>query len=112
MNADITITSLAEPLTELTRTRFRGTIRKTIARGNVLHIIDVSSLPQLDARTLAELIRAARWLREVGEYLHVIADRPDILKIFTITRLDRVFRVYPSRQAVLGALKSRQQVPA
>jgi len=112
MQADLAITSLEEPLTDLTRTRFRATIRKAIALGNAVHIIDLSKLSQLDAKTLAELIRVARWLRDVGEFLHIIADRPDILKIFTLTRLDRVFRIYPSRCDVLGALNSRHQIPA
>src|SRR5579864_3642132 len=91
MRFDVVVTPLVEPLTDLTRARLRGTIRREIAKGNVSHIVDLSGLSRLDVKTLAELIRMRRWLREVGGFLHLIVRQPDILKVLNVAGLDRVF---------------------
>jgi anti-anti-sigma factor len=112
MEPDIIVTPLAEPLTDLTRARLRSTIRKEIARGNLLHVIDLSELAQLDTGTLSEIIRVRRWLRDVSGYLVLVADQPHILKILTIAGLDRIIGVYPTKHEAFGAFGVRGVVPA
>ncbi len=112
MQPEVIVTTLLEPLTEVTRARLRSNIRKDIARGNFLHVVDLSKLGQLDASTLSELIRVRRWLREVGGMLSLVADQPNILKILTIAGLDRVFGVYPSNRHAMDAMSSSNLIPA
>lgn len=112
MQPKVVVTPLVEPLSDVTRARLRSTIRKEMARGNLLHVVDLSKLEQLDARTLSELIRVRRWLREVGGMLSLVADQPNILKILTIAGLDRVFGVYPSDRDAIIALNHSNLIPA
>lgn len=112
MHAEIIVTPLVEPLTDLTRARLRSTVRKHIARGDLVHVVDLSPLSQLDASTLSELIRVRRWLREVGGSLALIVQQPNILRILTIAGLDRIFGVYPSKRDAMAALGASDLIPA
>ncbi|HXW51327.1 MAG TPA: STAS domain-containing protein [Candidatus Acidoferrales bacterium] len=106
------VTSLLDPLTDITRARLRSGIRQHIARGDLLHIIDLSSVEQLDSPTLAELIRARRNLAEVGGMVALVAAQPSILRLLTVAGLDRIFTVFASRSEALAALSSTDLIPA
>lgn len=112
MRFGVIVTPLVEPLTDLTRARLRGTIRREIAKGNVSHIVDLSGLSRLDVKTLAELIRMRRWLREVGGFLHLIVRQPDILKVLNVAGLDRVFGLYATEEDALSGLGALAPIPA
>jgi anti-sigma B factor antagonist len=112
MHSGVIVTSLSEPLTDLTRAHLRSTIKKEISRGHLLHVVDLTALSKLDVATLSELIRVRRWLREVGGALHLIVNQPHILKILNIAGLDRVFGMYPSENDALAALGELHPIPA
>jgi anti-sigma B factor antagonist len=112
MRSDIVITPLAQPVTDLTRARLRSTVKREIARGHVSHIVDLTGLTKLDVKTLSEIIRMRRWLREVGGFLHLIVDHPEVLKIFNVAGLDRIFELYPSQDAALADVGALAPIPA
>jgi anti-anti-sigma factor len=112
MASRIIFTSLHEPLTDITRAQLRGTVRREIARGNLVHVVDLSELSALDPSTLSEIIRMRRWLREVGGSLDLIVRHPNVYKILTVAGLDRLFGVYPSEGAALAALGTVAPIPA
>ena len=100
------ITPLSEPISDLTQAKLRGLVRRSIARGQVHHIMDLRDLTGLDTRTLSEIIRLRRWLREVGGSLDLITSDPDVLKILTISGLDRLFAVYPNEEQAVQAVEA------
>ena len=112
MESQVTVTTLTEPLTDLTRAQLRSRVRKDLSHGNFYHVVDLRNLRELDTRTLAEIIRARRSLREVGGALTLVATQPNILKILTIAGLDRVIGVHPNEAEAFAALGVGDLIPA
>jgi anti-anti-sigma factor len=112
MDSQVSVTSLAEPLTDLTRAQLRSAIKKETSRGKFLHVVDLRALDDLDTRTLAEIIRVRRGVREVGGALTLVADQPNILKILTINGLDRVLGVHSDLPEAFEALGVSELIPA
>jgi anti-sigma B factor antagonist len=112
MQPSALVTQLVAPISDLSRARLRSTIRQEIARGNLVHIIDLSDIDQLDSPTLAEIIRSHRSLREVGGSLALVARQPAILRLLSVAGLDRVFSIFPSRAEALAALAPGDLIPA
>ena len=104
MNAEIVVTPLAEPITDLTCTWLRSKFRHEIASGRLRHVVDLSELSEMDTKTLSELIRMRRWVREVGGFVHLIVQAPNVLEILAIAGLDRLFAVFATRRAAFAAI--------
>ncbi|MBV8162992.1 MAG: STAS domain-containing protein [Candidatus Eremiobacteraeota bacterium] len=112
MDSQVSITVLPEPLTDLSAVQLRKKIKKESGQGIFLHIIDLRKLTRLDTRTIAEIIRARRGLREVGGALTVVADQREVVKILSIAGLDRVFGVHENMPKAFEALGVSELIPA
>jgi anti-sigma B factor antagonist len=87
-------------------------VQAIFARGNLLHVVDLSGVSHLDSPTLAEIIRAHRSLREVGGGLALVATQPEILRLLSVAGLDRVFSIFPTSGEALAALAPGDLIPA
>jgi anti-sigma B factor antagonist len=56
----------------------------------------------VDSTSLAVLVSGTKLLREREGQLSVVAANQDIVRLFEITGLDRVLRIYPSRSDALA----------
>ena len=57
-------------------------------------IVDLDQVGFIDSSGLGVLVGALRRLREQGREMHVVCTREQILKIFRITGLDKVFPIF------------------
>jgi anti-sigma B factor antagonist len=65
-------------------------------------VVDMETTTFIDSMTLGVMLGAVRRLQQGGGELRIACADPNIRRIFEITLLDRVFAIYPSREAALG----------
>ena len=65
-------------------------------------LVDLEGTTFIDSMTIGVLLGAVRRLQQRGGELRIACADPTITRIFEITLLDRVFAIYPSREAALG----------
>ncbi|HEX6968842.1 MAG TPA: STAS domain-containing protein [Micromonosporaceae bacterium] len=83
--------------------RLRENLVGVIAAGSRKVIVDLARVEFLDSSGLGVLVGGLRRLRAVDGTLVIVCDREPLLKIFRITALDRVFSIYPTVDAAIGA---------
>lgn len=66
-------------------------------------LVDLEHTTFIDSMTIGVLLGAVRRLQQRGGELRIACADPNITRIFEITLLDRVFAIYPSREAALGS---------
>jgi anti-sigma B factor antagonist len=74
-----------------------------IENGATAVLVDLETTTFIDSMTIGVLLGAVRRLRQRGGELRIVCADPNITRIFQITLLDRVFAIYPSREAALGS---------
>ncbi len=67
-------------------------------------VVDFSNVRFLTSSVLGLLIRLSKKIYESGGVLRLCGIQPKIYEIFKITRLDKVFDIYPTRQEALEGL--------
>lgn len=65
-------------------------------------IVDLDQVAFIDSSGLGVLVGALRRLREQGSEMHVVCTREQILKIFRITGLDKVFPIFATLDQARG----------
>jgi anti-sigma B factor antagonist len=84
-----------------TASEFRAAITEAIDGGAVYLVVDLSEATFIDSMTLGVLLGAVKRLRPAGGAVSVVCTDPHIRRIFEITLLDRIFTLYPDRQAAV-----------
>ena len=84
-----------------TASDLRSAISEAIDRGAVHLVVDLSEATFIDSMTLGVLLGAVKRLRPSGGAVSVVCTDPHIRRIFEITLLDRIFTLYPNRQAAV-----------
>jgi anti-anti-sigma factor len=77
------------------------TVRGAIERGAGQVIIDLSDVTFLSSSGLRVLLLLARELRQQGGSLRLCSPRPQVAEVFHLTGFDRIFELYPTRQAAI-----------
>jgi anti-sigma B factor antagonist len=80
-------------------------LQRIIEGGGQLVVVDLTETTFIDSTALGVLLRALQRIRPAGGRVGVVADNPSIVKIFEITRLDRVLPISPSRDEALDRPK-------
>jgi anti-sigma B factor antagonist len=74
--------------------------------GGALYVlVDLSTTTFIDSTTLGVLMGAVRRVRPEGGELAIACDDPNIRRIFEITLLDRVFRIFSAPEEGLEHLR-------
>lgn len=68
--------------------------------------LDLSDVEFIDSSGLSALVTALRQLRD-GDDLVLCGARSTVLSMFKLTRLDQVFRIFPTPAQALAALAAR-----
>jgi anti-sigma B factor antagonist len=80
---------------------FKKELLGAIAQGAKQVIVDFSETTFIDSTALGVLVGGLKRLRMNDGQLSLVCSDRNITKVFAITGLDRVFRIYPNRvQAV------------
>lgn len=77
-----------------------------IRGGNIRIALDLSDVEFIDSSGLSALVAAMRQLPAEGD-LVLIGPRSTVLSMFRLTRLDRVFRIFPEPAPAVAALAAR-----
>ncbi len=59
-------------------------------------VLDMTGLEFMDSAGLGVLVGTLKRVRSAGGSLHLVCDRDNILKVFSLTGLDKVFSVCPT----------------
>ncbi len=76
-------------------------IRNLIDTGDRSLIVDLSNVTFLDSSALGVLVTAMKTARAVGGDVRLCGLSPQLQQILELTRLTRVFDVYPDRTSAL-----------
>ncbi len=82
---------------------FKETVYGVIESGNKDVIIDLNELEFMDSTGLGVLVAALKKTSYQGGSIRLICNKRNILKVFTITGLDKVFSIYDNLQRCLQA---------
>ncbi len=75
---------------------FKEALYELVEAGRDQIIVDLDGLEFMDSSGLGVLLGALRRIKTSGGNLHLVCTRENILKIFEVTGLDKVFLIYRS----------------
>jgi len=82
---------------------FKETVYEIIESGKRDIIIDLDGLEFMDSTGLGVLVAALKKTSMEGGSIRLICSKRNILKVFTITGLDKVFTIYDNLERCLDA---------
>ena len=74
-------------------------VLSAVERGAARVVLDLDSVVALDTEALRGLISLLRRVRSAGGDLALRSSHPDVLRTLSVTALDRVFTLVPTRAA-------------
>ncbi|MBC0855540.1 STAS domain-containing protein [Pantoea stewartii] len=82
---------------------FKEAVSREIGEDNKALIVDFSKIDFIDSSGLGTLVSLLKLMNGKGE-MTLCALNANIQKMFTLTRMDRIFRICPDRSAALAQL--------
>lgn len=82
---------------------FKEAIAREIGEDRKALIVDFSKIDFIDSSGLGALVSLLKMMNGKGEMM-LCALNPGIRNMFTLTRMDRIFRICPDRAAALAQL--------
>jgi anti-sigma B factor antagonist len=86
-----------------TAPEFKERMVQVIEDGKKQVVVDLSSATFIDSTTLGVLVGGVKRLRPSGGTLSLVCSDQNIVKIFEITGLDRVFPIHETREQALAS---------
>jgi anti-sigma B factor antagonist len=91
-----TVVEVGGEIDMYTASKLREKLLALLADGVTKLAIDVNAVEFCDSTGLGVFIGVLRRLREVGGTLVIVCARPQMLKIFQLTGLEKVLDIHPS----------------
>jgi anti-sigma B factor antagonist len=102
------VIALAGEVDLYTAPELKQELLNVIGNGGKEVVVDFTKTTFIDSTTLGVLVGGVKRLRPNGGRLSIVCSDPNIIKIFEITGLDRVFSIYPTRADALEQLDSTE----
>jgi len=83
--------------------RFKARLAEYVGTGNHSIVLDLQAVTFIDSSGLGALISSLKAMGKNGG-LVICAATGAVASMFKLTRMDKVFRMYPSQEAALSAL--------
>ena len=112
IDADTHVIELGGEIDLYTAPEFKERMVQVIEDGKKQVIVDLSKATFIDSTTLGVLVGGVKRLRPAGGTLALVCSDQNIVKIFEITGLDRVFPIYASREEALRSVAAGEGAPA
>ena len=112
ISEDSYVISLAGEVDLYTAPEFKQQLLEVIGQGGKQVIVDFTSTTFIDSTTLGVLVGGVKRLRPSDGRLSLVCSDPNIVKIFEITGLDRVFAVFRTREEAVAQLPDATQQPS
>ncbi|MEX2193823.1 MAG: STAS domain-containing protein [Thermoleophilaceae bacterium] len=106
VDAETHVIELGGEVDLYTAPEFKERMVQVIDGGKKQVVVDLSKATFIDSTTLGVLVGGVKRLRPVGGSLALVCSDQNILKIFEITGLDRVFPIHESREDALSGVAS------
>lgn len=84
-----------------TSAKFKETVYEVIEAGKKDIVIDLNGLEFMDSTGLGVVVAALKKTRMEGGSIKLVCSKRNILKVFTVTGLDKVFSIYDNLQRCL-----------
>ncbi len=81
----------------------KARMHELVSHGHVELVCDLSAVSFLDSSGLAALVSGLKSTREAGGWIKLAGMNLQVRSIFTLTRLERVFELYPNVEAALSS---------
>jgi anti-sigma B factor antagonist len=102
----VAVVALAGEIDLYTCPEFKQELLRVIADGATLIVVDLTKTTFIDSTALGVIIRGVERLKQRDGRLVVVCADPNIVKIFEVTGLNRIFSVYGSRDEALAQTPS------
>lgn len=87
---------------------FKGHIMNWISEGNIRILLDLYHVEFIDSSGLSVLVSTLKALGGKGDFmLCSICDT--VMNLFKLTRMDRIFKIYPSVEEALKVIKGNNK---
>jgi anti-sigma B factor antagonist len=109
---DVAVVTLPAEVDISTSDLLRGVLLAAIDGGPAVLIVDMSATVFCDSAGLSALIVAHRQAGTAGTRLRLVATEPAVLRILSITGVDRLISLYPTLAAArAGSEPAPERVP-
>jgi anti-sigma B factor antagonist len=102
IDADSHLIELGGEIDLYTAPEFKERMIELIDQGKTRLVVDLSQATFIDSTTLGVLVGGVKRLRPAGGSLALVVTDENIVKIFEITGLDRVFAIHDTREEALA----------
>jgi anti-sigma B factor antagonist len=102
----VAVVALAGEIDLYTCPEFKQELLRVIADGATLVVVDLTKTTFIDSTALGVIIGGVERLKQRDGRLVVVCADPNIVKIFEVTGLNRIFSVYGSRDEALAQTPS------
>ncbi|MBC7644128.1 MAG: STAS domain-containing protein [Thermoleophilia bacterium] len=106
VDEDIAVIDLKGEVDLYTAPEFKQHLLKQLEQGVTKLIIDFTDTTFIDSTTLGVLVGGVKRLRPLGGQLVLVCSDRNIIKIFEITGLHRVFDIHATREDALEAVRA------
>ncbi len=96
---DITIIDLAGEVDAYTSSRFREVMLQAIEDGVPNLIVKMVNVEYIDSSGLGALVGGLKRVSEKNGKIVVVSDSPQVKKVFEITGLEKVFKLFDNEEA-------------
>jgi anti-sigma B factor antagonist len=103
VDADTHVIELGGEVDLYTAPEFKERMVQVIEEGKKHVVVDLSNATFIDSTTLGVLVGGVKRLRPAGGTLSLVCNDQNIVKIFEITGLDRVFPIHETREQALSS---------
>ncbi len=87
---------------------FKGHMLNWINEGNYRILLDLYHVEFIDSSGLSVLVSTLKALGGKGEFM-LCSICETVMNLFRLTRMDRIFKIYPSVEEALKAVKENHQ---
>jgi anti-sigma B factor antagonist len=82
---------------------FKGTMRGFIDNGHNMIVLNLSQVKFIDSSGLGSIVSSLKLLGKKGD-LVLCGIQSNIMAMFKLTRMDRVFQIFPSEKEALSSM--------
>lgn len=82
---------------------FKEKMTEFVKRGNEFIVLDLSEVEFIDSSGLGAIISSMKMLDKKGDFV-ICGMRETVLSLFQLTRMDRLFKIFPGEKEAIAAL--------
>jgi len=102
-DSTVAVVAVSGDVDAATAPQLRQQFDELLGNGDQNFVIDLSGVAFMDSSGLATLVQLFKRVRIGHGDVRLCGLQPEVRRIFELTRLDRVFDIFPSRQEAVAS---------